>query len=102
MKKSGKEVDNDATLTIDLSVAEPIGENVAVVHVSHFMVLVVDMDENMGPTESGGSLAIASTRGFRLIDKSTRVSLWIGRKLIDRRKKVKVKEGRTAEQRMMD
>ncbi len=73
--KTKNRVPDDTTLMIELHTAEPIGDNLAMGRVGHYMVFVVDLNENLGETESGRSLAIASSHRFRLLEKDTRISL---------------------------
>jgi hypothetical protein len=60
-----------------------VGDNVkGVITEDNRLVLVVDLNKNLGKTASGGSLSMASSGGFKLLlAEGLRYTLWVGRKL---------------------
>jgi hypothetical protein len=54
---------SDNTISIDLSNTEALGENIKAVKNGSQVILIIDASKRLGPSASGKSMIIATTRG---------------------------------------
>jgi hypothetical protein len=67
-------------ITVDLSHAELVGNNVKALEVGGRLVLVIDTRQEIGLSSSGKMMGIASTGGFTLLPQGLKGNIYIGKK----------------------
>lgn len=69
-------------MDIDLSKAKAVGDNIQAVIVGFKLVLVIDIDENLGISSSGKTIGVASTGGITKVSgtEGLKLNLYLGRR----------------------
>lgn len=67
-------------ITIDLSNMQEVGDNVRAAKQGSLLVIVVDTNQEIGPSSSGKMMGLGSTGGFQSFPGNLKGNLYIGKK----------------------
>jgi len=72
------------TVTVDLGEMKYVGNNVSsiIIEDKHLLILVVDLHEETGLSNSGKMMGVANTGGFTKVPGTDlRINMYVGRKM---------------------
>ena len=67
-------------ITLDIDMAERVGENVKCLRQDGKLFLLIDEGQEIGPSSSGKMMGVASTGGFTTIPGGLKLNLYLGKK----------------------
>lgn len=66
--------------TVDISKAQPVSDNLKALVDGNTLILVIDMNGDVGPSASGKMRGVVSTGGFTAFPNGLKGNVYIGRK----------------------
>jgi hypothetical protein len=70
----------DSEITIDLSTAQDVGNNVDAILQDGLLILIIGVEKPIGPSSSGKMIGYGSTEGFANMPGGFKGNVYVGKK----------------------